>query len=290
MPAPLLPTAIVKELHRPRGHRAPELKSAPGDQPPADLRRRTRTSRPAVTSVTSNTAPVPDRTTLTGAAWKLINELPLEKRAGADDRKLSEELDAGILAILAPRVLRKMGNRLTPGGKLEWWNQDDGARPLTLDWYNPAAAPAELLEDLRRTNPGALAWVFHFGRTPEEIRHPEQIIGEARRSMTEHGMEGRNWKYAAALPTDIAWSAFEGLGPRQAAMMTDDGMARAGTLPGREIAQHCAEAVVKNGTMGEWEPSRTREQNVRTAITLFLREARGRAGKNSLKSDRTHTT
>ena len=32
LPAPLLPTAmaIMKELHRPRGHSAPELKSAPG--------------------------------------------------------------------------------------------------------------------------------------------------------------------------------------------------------------------------------------------------------------------
>ena len=37
LPAPLLPTAMMKELHRPPGHRAPELKSAPGDQPRADL-------------------------------------------------------------------------------------------------------------------------------------------------------------------------------------------------------------------------------------------------------------
>ena len=38
-------------------HSAPELKSAPGDQAPADLRRRARASTQAVPSVTSNTAP-----------------------------------------------------------------------------------------------------------------------------------------------------------------------------------------------------------------------------------------
>ncbi len=40
--------------------------------------------------------------------------------------------------------------------------------------------------------------------------------------------------------------------------------------------------------MGEWEPSRTREQNVRTAITLFLREAEG-AGREKLFEIRQDT-
>ena len=57
LPVPLLPVAIMKQLHRARGHRGPELKSAPGDQPLADLRRRARASRPAVPSVMNNTAP-----------------------------------------------------------------------------------------------------------------------------------------------------------------------------------------------------------------------------------------
>ncbi len=65
----------------------------------------------------AETAPVPDRSTLTGAAWKIINELPPEGRAGADDRRLSEQLDAGILAILDPGVLRKMGNKTRAGRK-----------------------------------------------------------------------------------------------------------------------------------------------------------------------------
>ena len=118
------------------------------------------------------TAPAPGRPTLTGAAWKIINELPPESRAGADDRRLSEQLDAGILAILDPGVLRKMGNRLAPGGKPEWWDQGGEGQV-----HNPRP-----VQPGRR--PGGKSSGSWEGRTPERWRGFSTSAGRPRRSGT----------------------------------------------------------------------------------------------------------
>ena len=221
-----------------------------------------------------------DQEALMRAAWELLSGLAPEDRTQADDVRMNLELQNALETVLDPGVMRRAEEEIQASREPAWVNMKH--REMTLNHYNLTAAGPELARELGKTNPGALRWMFAFCDVDEEIRHPGQVIAEARRSMTANGLGPHAWKYAASLPENICRIVLSGLGPETAAAMLS-AMADSGKAPGEEAATRIKDDLIKTtvilhaGDAGAARNPALRD-NVVSAVTLALRGGGGHPG------------
>ena len=74
-----------------------------------------------------------------------------------------------------------------------------GKDQITLDQHNIACLGVEETRRLEALNPGALAWCMERMTGTEELRHPGQIIQEARRGLEASGVDPDHWRTISRL-------------------------------------------------------------------------------------------
>ena len=86
---------------------------------------------------------------------------------------------------------------------IAWELAQDTKGHVLIAPYNRAVINRDILSNLRKTNPGALAWAIsrHAGYQP--ANHPGQIIQSARPFMENIGVERKNWKLVAGLDPNV---------------------------------------------------------------------------------------
>ena len=99
-----------------------------------------------------------------------------------DNGDLLERLTAGIRTLARPEA---------------WLTAQRIAGRVTTVRYNLAAEAPGPVEELLRSNPGALAWAAAFCTPGEPVNHPGQIIRMARESMALHHLPNCCWKFAS---------------------------------------------------------------------------------------------
>lgn len=144
--------------------------------------------------------------------------------------------------------------------------------------YNMAATLNRHIPHLNQTNPGALIWAFTQTEPTGTIRHPGQLITMVKESMANHGLETRNWKFAATLHPDIMDTITRGA-PRTAATILLNAMARnqatRNETPNTTVLRSMATELIPDLLEHEEQPAypRTTTANTQTLASLMCQES-----------------
>ena len=79
----------------------------------------------------------------------------------------------------------------------------DHVNSVTTYHYNAFLTLGNHMQQLCRTNPGAVSWAMNHARSSEPLNHPGQLVTLAKTSLAEAGMEPSNWKFIAKLEHPI---------------------------------------------------------------------------------------
>ena len=151
---------------------------------------------------------------------------------------------------------------------------DQGARaagvsetiPITPFQYSTAATLDTQLEDLVKTNPGAVAWLLQTAGPAqadnESIKHPGQIITLARRTLEDKGLDHSHWRTATVLDTD-SMSFLALTDPPSRVIKVISTLAMAGGTTGKRTTrlitkliptpQHHSSTIVPGVTLENWD-------------------------------------
>ena len=141
-------------------------------------------------------------------SWAL-REAEIEVSRNSIVRTLEEKLAAGINRLADPDTMKRLsdivlnpGNRQgnSPGGN-PGGNPGIMHRP-TIWHYNTAQRLGPGFEQLVRTNPGAITWVFRTRSAGPRINHPGQLITLTKEEMEHVGLEAASWRAFATLPPE----------------------------------------------------------------------------------------
>lgn len=99
---------------------------------------------------------------------------------------------------------------------------------VTTYHYNAFLTLGNDIQQLCRTNPGAVSWAMNHAQSSEPLNHPGQLITLAKTSLADAGMEPRNWKFIAKLEHPIIRDTPSGYASRLIILL--NAMATSGTV------------------------------------------------------------
>ena len=145
--------------------------------------------------------------------------------------RITEELDACLGALALDSIGAKAARH---------------TNNITTFHYNTILTLGDALDELVRTNPGAVAWAMnHVTETrdlSETVRHPGQLITIAKKTLHRAGLKLRNWKFVAGLDNPCIKEAQ----PTQSEMLALllNAMAEAGHAPAPDTASFIVNKVL----------------------------------------------
>ena len=116
--------------------------------------------------------------------------------------------------------------------------------PASTHHYNAFITLGNNIEELCRTNPGAVSWAMNHAPSTEPINHPGQLITLARTSLTEAGMEPGNWKFITRLQHPIIKNTHHGHADRLVTLL--NAMAKSDAVLTPDTAEMLMETVINS--------------------------------------------
>ena len=190
--------------------------------------------------------------------------------------KIAEEIDAGLQALALQGIAHKAAAH---------------AHNITTFHYNAVIKLGDQLEQLARTNPGAVAWVMNHVTDTKDLgdtlRHPGQLITIAKETLHRAGLHPRNWKFVAALNNPF----IKETQPTQSQMLVLllNAMAAAGHAPPPDTASFILNMVLapayrKTITNRDFSPEQKElaAENTTLILTLLCRQHAAGGRTNAL--------
>ena len=153
------------------------------------------------------------------------------------------------------------------------WNREY----VILESYNAQARNGSLLEELKRTNPGAAEWAYRYHNRTEKLNHPGQFIERIKSEMIKAGLHPKNWRFASQYTPNLGYYT-----PMHLAVMLINAAAHAPGMPSpaavaqAEITIHImkrsGDTKFKKKYRKEGHQNRLKRENAATIIGLLLRD------------------
>ena len=180
------------------------------------------------------------------------------------DQSLSDRMEQTLRSLADPEV----------------WNiTNQLSLQVTPALYNMAATLHPHIPHLNQTNPGALVWAFSQTEPTERLNHPGQLITLVRHSMTTHGLDESNWKFAATLNHVVIDTITRDVSPAHATLLLNaiaKNRASSGTAPNTTVLRHIVTELIPDILDHEDSPQHpaTTTDNTQAMIALMCAESR----------------
>ena len=148
---------------------------------------------------------------------------------------------------------------------------------VTTYHYNAFRTLGPSMQELCRTNPGAVAWALNHACSTEPLNHPGQLVTLARNSMTKAGIEPRNWKYIAKLDHPIIRDTSFGYVHRLVTLL--NAMATSGTMLPQDTPKVLMDTIITSAhrrsvytDKNEENPKQLLATNLTTMLALLCQQ------------------
>ena len=203
--------------------------------------------------------PVPSQERISYHLNTRLQEASVKDTRYTTDQQLSTALWQGIASLLDPKV-------------------HDTARNLSskvdIYTYNIVAAAHTVLQDLLRTNPGALTWAMETRALRGPPQHPGEVVSAAKSALFEAGLDPVNWRFVATLDPAVmrtlATDEHETL-PLSNRIFILNIIAETRTVPDRDVLES---ALHQTKRLLEQGHTTLNQANTRTFAKLLLRADR----------------
>ena len=142
---------------------------------------------------------------------------------------VGESLNDSVLTARLSRMLEQLVDpdylertyRVSSRVTLDKMGEKSYLEPATLELYNLVRSAEGMLDELEESNPGAIQWLMGTNDLEgmEEVKHPGQIISQARKSMEKHGVSRQAWKTATTMNGETMRELATRLQPGMGAML-----------------------------------------------------------------------
>ena len=224
---------------------------------------------------------------------------------------VGESLNDSVLTARLSRMLRQLVDseylertyQVTSRVTLDELGEKSYSKPVTLELYNLVRSAEGMLDELQESNPGAIQWLMGTNDLEgmEEVKHPGQIISQARKSMEKHGLSRQAWKTATTMNGETMRELATRLQPGMGAMLLNAAQ-QARAEDADDLAKHLlryshrwSRSNQDNGNdQGDQELSGLTQENIQRMLDLAARDknqALVKKGKTQrYDEDLLHTT